>query len=192
MDVQGESLNINMLEFIRHHLLEVEDDTDIINPSFSFFPTTTTTTGSWDYLPNTSCSSQNSSSKSTAEGNENEYTQQQQQFSSSSSSVMPQAREEENGETKQSKARHYRGVRHRPWGKFTAEIRDPAKKGARVWLGTFNTGEEAALAYDRAAFRIRGTRAVVNFPLALASNSESGSGVGHKKKRRCGGRGTLE
>ena len=184
---QGTGLNTNMLEFIRHHLLEVEDDIDIIDPTFSFPPIAR---GSTDYLPNTTttmCSCENSNSKSTAESNENEFTQQRH---SSFSYLKPQAEEEENGEMKQSKARHYRGVTHRPWGKFTAEIRDPAKKGGRVWLGTFNSAEEAALAYDRAAFRIRGARALVNFPLALASNSETGSGVRHKRKRRSGSGGT--
>lgn len=83
--------------------------------------------------------------------------------------IIVEPKEEPNNQKKR-----FIGVRERPWGKFAAEIRDSTRNGIRVWLGTFDTAEKAALIYDQAAFSMRGSLAQLNFPMEIVKESLKG------------------
>ncbi|KEH39898.1 putative transcription factor AP2-EREBP family [Medicago truncatula] len=74
----------------------------------------------------------------------------------------------------------YRGVRKRKWGKWVSEIRLPNSR-ERIWLGSYDTQEKAARAFDAALYCLRGPHASFNFPnTPLTINVAVNHGVGHQ------------
>jgi hypothetical protein len=68
-----------------------------------------------------------------------------------------------NPESRLVKSRQFKGIRKRKWGKWVSEIRMPNSTG-RIWLGSYDTPEKAACAYDFAMYYLRGSKAKLNFP----------------------------
>lgn len=75
------------------------------------------------------------------------------------------------------------GVRQRPSGRWVAEIKDSSQR-VRLWLGTFDSPEEAARAYDEAARALRGENTRTNFALAPPNSSPSDSDIAFSSLER--------
>jgi len=99
-------------------------------------------------------------------------------------SLRPKKVNKFKGRNKKSETRDkFVGVRQRPSGRYVAEIKDTTQN-IRMWLGTFETAEEAARAYDEAATLLRGSNTRTNFVTHVSYDSPLASRIRHLLNNR--------